>query len=186
MNELPAVLPLELPGYSIRDYTEDDVEDLCRLASSDQVWRQLGGAFPHPYTRADAWAWLDRLAHQDPTTHFAIAGPDGFCGGIGLLLHADPCRAHDAELGFWLGRPYWHRGLATAAVRAFTAWARAAFGLHRLSAQVLASNPASSRVLQKCGYRHEGTLRGAFRRDGRDHDLLLYGHLPGDGLTPKS
>jgi [ribosomal protein S5]-alanine N-acetyltransferase len=185
MSDLTAYLPLELPGYCIREYDDADAAGLCRLGASDQVWRQLGDDFPHPYTPADAAAWLDKVASQDPTTHFAIAGPDGFCGGIGILIHHDPCTAHDAELGFWLGRPHWNRGLGTAAVRAFTAWARAAFHLHRVSARVLATNPASARVLRKCGYRHEGTLREAIRKEGHLHDLLLFSHLARDGLVEK-
>jgi [ribosomal protein S5]-alanine N-acetyltransferase len=185
MSDTTAYLPLELAGYCIRDYDDGDIDGLCRLGSSEHVWRHLGDGFPHPYTRADAEAWLDKIATQDPVTHFAIAGPDGFCGGIGVLLHDDPCLAHDAEIGFWLGRPYWNRGLGTAAVRAFTAWARAAYRLHRLSARVFATNLASARVLRKCGYQHEGTLRLAARKEDRYLDVLLFGHLPQDGLTER-
>jgi [ribosomal protein S5]-alanine N-acetyltransferase len=185
MPDPKANLPLELPGYYIRDYTVADIDDLCRLGSSDQVGRHLGGSFPHPYTADDARIWLAKVAAQDPVTHFAIAGPEGFCGGIGVVLRDDPCTAHDGEIGFWLGRPYWNQGLGTAAVRGFTAWARAAFRLHRLSARVFATNAASARVLQKCGFRLEGTLRLAARKEDRYVDLLLFGHLLQDGLTEK-
>jgi RimJ/RimL family protein N-acetyltransferase len=190
MTERPVRLPLALPGYCIREHHENDADGLCRLASSDAVWRHLGARIAHPFTPDDARSWLARIASADPVTRFAIAGPEGvgpegFCGGIGIDLHQDPSTAHDGEIGFWVGRPYWNRGLGTAAVRAFTAWARAAYGLQRLSARVLATNVASARVLLKCGYRCEGTLRLAVRQDEGPVDLLLFGHLASDGLTER-
>ncbi len=97
MPDPTANLPLELAGYCIRDYVESDIEGLCRLGSSDQVWRHLGDAFPHPYTREDAEAWLEKLAAQNPRTHFAIGGPDGFCGGIGARVLRRPL--HGARRG---------------------------------------------------------------------------------------
>jgi len=170
-------LPLEIPGHCIREYRDEDVAAMCRLGSHVDVWRQMGDAFPHPYTEADAHDWLDTVAHQDRLTCFAIAAPDGLCGGIGLTLQADTVYAHDAEVGYWVGKPYWNRGIATAAVRAFTAWSQASFQLDRLTARVFAGNEASMRVLEKCGYVREGTQRRMVRKQGRVLDLHLFGWL---------
>ncbi len=175
-------LPLESPGFRIREYREDDAENIVRLGGNYQIWRHLGDAFPFPYTHEKALAWLHEVAAQDPTTCFAIADPENrLCGGVGVMLKSEPNYAHDGEIGYWLGRQYWNQGIATAAVRAFTAWVRAAYGLQRVSARVFATNTASARVLQKCGFRLEGTLRQGVRKEDRYLDLLVFGHLPGDG-----
>ena len=184
MADLTAKLPLELAGYYIRDYDESDIEGLCRLGSNDQVWRHLADGFPHPYTREDAQAWLEKLAAQDPRTHFAIGGPDGFCGGIGARLLDDPCTAHDAEIGFWLGRPHWNRGSARPP-SVHSPPGRARPSGYTACRPGLRHEPRVRRVLRKCGYQHEGTLRLAVRKEGRYVDLLLFGHLPQDGLTEK-
>jgi RimJ/RimL family protein N-acetyltransferase len=87
-------------------------------------------------------------------------------------------RAGTAEIGYWLGEPFWGRGIATAAVAAFTAHAFADLGLRRVFARVLEWNPASARVLEKCGYALEGRLRRSALKDGKVADELLYARLP--------
>ena len=103
-------------------------------------------------------------------------GPGVLAGGIGLLPGED-IHILTAEIGYWLGEPFWGRGLATAAVSAFTAHAFANLGLRRVFARVLDWNPASARVLEKCGYVLEGRLRRGAIKDGKVVDELLYAKL---------
>ena len=79
-----------------------------------------------------------------------------------------------AELGYWLGEPYWGRGVMTEAVRAFTDWSFARFALHRIYAVPYATNPASARVLEKAGFTCEGRMRRSVIKLGQVLDQLLY------------
>ncbi|HEX8558656.1 MAG TPA: GNAT family protein, partial [Pyrinomonadaceae bacterium] len=134
--------------------------------------------FPHPYTPAAARAWLGFVAQKTPETDFALAVGGEAAGGIGITLREDVAR-RSAEIGYWMGRAHWGRGLATAAVRALTDWAFAHFDLCRLDASVFDWNPASARVLEKAGYVLEGRLRKSATKDGRTIDQLLYARVLG-------
>lgn len=174
-----SALHLDLGGLAIRGWRAEDAAAIARHADNRAVWRNLRDAFPHPYSAADARTWIDLARGQDPVTHFAIASPHEAIGGIGVRLGDDVFRL-SGEIGYWLGEAFWGRGIATRAVRAFTAEAFSRFALERLWAGVFEWNVASARVLEKAGYRREGTLRRAVFKDGRFADQLLYARLRGD------
>jgi RimJ/RimL family protein N-acetyltransferase len=167
---------LDLSLCTIRDWDARDAPALARHANDRSVWRNLRDAFPHPYTLADAERWIRAATGAQPVTNFAIAVRDEAAGGIGIILGQD-VYARTAELGYWLGQPFWGRGIMTEAVGAFTEYAFAHFALHRIAARVFEWNPASARVLEKCGYRLEGRCRRAVTKDGRTMDELLYAVL---------
>src|SRR5262249_11503976 len=99
-------------------------------------------------------------------------------GGIGATLGTDVAR-FSAEVGYWLAEPYWGRGICTEAVRAFTADLVSRFRLVRVFALPFARNVASARVLEKAGYRLEGTMRQAVVKESVVMDQLLYAFVPG-------
>ena len=106
------------------------------------------------------------LAVENPETMFAITVSDVVVGGIGVKLRDDVERG-SAEVGYWLGEPYWGRGITTRALAAFTRFAFTAYDLERLYAVPFAVNPASCRVLQKAGYRLEDACAGAPSRTAK-------------------
>lgn len=173
MRGLP--LPLAIPGYELREFHGTDIPRMCALADDEEVWRSLTDLFPRPYDVEAALHWVTRQADIDPPQNLVIAGPDGLVGGVGVLLSEVPNFAHDGELGYWLGRSYWGRGLTSAAVRAFVEWAGPPHGLLRFSARIFAGNTASIRVVEACGFTHEGVLRQAVRKEGKLLDMDLYG-----------
>ena len=147
---------------------------LVKHANDRDVWLQLRDRFPYPYTETDARVFLEHLRHADPLTHFAIEVDGEAAGGIGLDPQVD-IHAISAELGYWLGRAVWGRGIATAAVRALTGFVFEHDRWRRLFAGVFSTNPASMRVLEKVGYRREGVFRQAVIKDGRVLDQIIYG-----------
>ena len=165
---------LELPGgHHIRSYRTGDKPALVAYADNRNVSRNLRDRFPHPYTPEVADWWLKHVAAEEPQTSFAIATTEELIGGIGIELGED-IHHRSGEIGFWLGEPFWGRGIVTAAVTAFTPWVFERFDLLRIWAGVFEGNRASARVLEKAGYAFEGRHRGAVVKDGRVLDELVY------------
>ncbi|HEX6986895.1 MAG TPA: GNAT family N-acetyltransferase [Planctomycetaceae bacterium] len=157
----------------IRPWRGDDLPALLRYADNPKVAANLRDRFPHPYTEADARAWLAFVAADAEGVHLVIEVAGGFAGTIGLEPQKD-VNAGTAEIGYWLGEPFWGRGIATAAVRALTRHALTTLGYRRLFATALMTNAASRRVLEKAGYRLEGVLRRSAVKNGRVLDQALY------------
>lgn len=167
----------------VREWQESDAEALVPQANDRRVWLGLRDAFPHPYGIEDARRFITMAREMAPRTFFAIEEAGRLAGGIGYTLHPDVERI-GAEVGYWLGHEFWGRGIATAALRLVTGHAFAAHPeLRRLHAVPYASNPASARVLEKAGYRLEGTLRQSAIKDGRVLDQWMYAILR-DELAP--
>lgn len=172
-REFEALTTHEAPLAVVRTWQDDDRASLVRHANNRRVWRNLKDRFPHPYTDEDAAAWLALARSDSDKTGFAIE-IDGACaGGIGLVPLAD-VHARCAHIGYWLGEPFWGRGIMTAVVRAVTNHALSERGFLRVEAPVFAWNPASMRVLEKCGYVREGVLRKSVFKDGEVIDSVLY------------
>ena len=166
----------------MRSFRDTDAPELARLADSRRVWQQLRDRFPHPYTIDDARRFITLALGEIPETMFAITVNDVSVGAIGVVLHDDVERC-SGEVGYWLGEPYWNRGIATRALTGFTPFAFATYDLERLYAVPFASNSASCRVLEKAGYRLEGRMRRSAIKDGLVQDQFLYAILRGDGAT---
>jgi [ribosomal protein S5]-alanine N-acetyltransferase len=157
----------------LRPWNEGDGHSLVRHANNHEVWRRLRDRFPHPYTHADAEQWIAIVRRQEPQTHFAIEAHGEAAGGIGLELGSDIER-RSAEIGYWLGEAFWGEGITTAAVRALTGYGFEALNLTRIFAVPFASSSASIRVLEKCGYIREGTMRRSAIKEGVVIDQVLY------------
>lgn len=94
-------------------------------------------------------------------------------GSIGLFLGSDVYR-RSAELGYWLGEPFWGRGIMTAAVETMCREGFAAWDIVRIHAEAFARNAASRRVLEKAGFALEGTLRRSVYKNGEMLDSCIY------------
>lgn len=168
----------ELRGKRVllREWRWSDEDDLVRLAGDRDIWRNLRDRFAHPYTHEAAQAWLTQAIPHGVGTNFVVEVAGQFAGGCALHPQEDVYR-HSAEVGYWLGRPFWGQGLATEAIQTLSAYAFAQFDFARLFAGVFAWNPASCRVLEKSGFVLEGRLRNAVFKDGVLVDQLMYGRL---------
>ena len=166
---------MEIPagGCVLRPWRDGDEPALVKYANNRNIWINLKDIFPYPYTMENAASWVQLQQGRDPPTDLAIASADEAIGAIGLRLQSDVYR-RSAEVGYWLGEPFWGKGIATHALRAMTEYAFATFDLVRLYALVKEWNPASTRVLEKCGFTLEGRLRKSATKDGQTIDVFLY------------
>ena len=170
---------------TVRPWQRQDAEALVRNANNPNVARQLRDRFPHPYTMSAARAFLDDVVTVRPVTNFAIEVDGLPAGGIGFAAGTDVER-FSAEIGYWLGEPFWHRGIVTEALSLVTEYAFARMNLLRLFALPFADNPASARVLEKAGYVREGLLRSASVKFGRPKDQYIYARINSRWESPAS
>ncbi len=161
----------------LRPFVLSDADDVQRLAGDERIAATTNHV-PHPYRDGVAEAWIS--THQprfDEGTlrSFAItlAASGELVGAIGLAI--DP-QALTGELRYWVGVPYWASGYCTEAARAVL---RHGFsiGLRRIHARCVATNVASSRVMEKLGMTREGTLRQHVVKRGVRHDMVCFGML---------
>jgi RimJ/RimL family protein N-acetyltransferase len=162
---------------TLRAWRRSDIPSLLRYANNRKIWQNLRNIFPHPYTQAEAERWIAICeSNQGPTTSFAIVLRGEAIGGISYRL-LDDVNCKTGVIGYWLGEPFWGRGIATAALTQATDIAFRTFPLERIEATVFEWNPASARVLEKAGYVFEARMRRSIFKDGRVADSLLYARL---------
>jgi RimJ/RimL family protein N-acetyltransferase len=174
----------------LRPFAHEDIPTIARLAGTREV-SSMTANIPHPYTERDARDFLARASDEfqsGQSMTFAICvSPAGevspardvsatreLIGAVGLILA--PAH-HRAELGYWIGVPFWGNGFATEAAGAVVAFGFETLGLHRIYAFRFAENVASGRVLTKIGMRHEGRSREHVKKWDRFIDLENYGLL---------
>jgi [ribosomal protein S5]-alanine N-acetyltransferase len=167
---------LKLATCDVRSWQTSDVESLTRYANNRNIWKNLRDAFPNPYTRHDAREFIRAIRLRDPETTFAIALDGEAVGSIGYVMHSDVERV-SAEIGYWLGEPFWGRGILTDALKGVTSYAMKTHGLTRIYALPFSWNTASCRVLEKAGYVLEARLRCSAIKAGELTDQMQYAFI---------
>lgn len=176
MNEQPVLMTDRL---LLRPFTLKDAPVVRRLAGDYEVAsRTLDIPYPYPDGAAEAWIATHKSEfRKGKSAVYAVTRirEGDLVGAVGLV--AIDRRHGRAELGYWVGRPYWDRGYATEAARAVIECGFSALGLHRVYAMHLSRNPASGRVMEKCGMVHEAHLREHGRRGEVYEDIDVWGIL---------
>lgn len=181
-------MEIRLTKSLLRPLTENDAASIAHHANNRNVWRNLRNAFPQPYSKQDALEFIGRINEQPGPPVLAIEVDGLVVGTVGVRLKED-IETGSAEVGYWLGEEYWGRGITSEAVKAIVDYALSTYELHRLDAWVYAWNPASARVLEKCGFQLEGVARRSAIKDGQITDRWLYAYLPdgaGNGSSNSS
>jgi ribosomal-protein-alanine N-acetyltransferase len=161
---------LTTPRLTLRPFQTADAPDVQRLAGAREIALNTLH-IPHPYPDGAAEAWIS-MHGAGPERVFAIAHKQELIGAIGFIIDAQNERA---ELGYWIGVPFWGHGFATEAAAAIVTYGFDDCNLHRIYAQAFSRNPASARVLQKVGMHHEGTLHHHLKKWDEYLDVDYYG-----------
>ena len=160
---------------TLRPLVPDDAPVVQRLAGEKDI-ASTTRLIPHPYPPGAAEQWigtLPELYQRAEAINWGIALDSGpILGTIRLVLNAVD---NHAEMGYWVGKPFWNNGYCTEAARAVTTYGFDVLSLERIFANYLARNPASGRVLTKLGMQQEGLLRRHRRKFGRYEDLIVCG-----------
>jgi len=172
---------LECPQCVVRDWSLGDKDALVHVANSRAVWRNMTDMFPYPYGEVEADAWFSFLAGMPEPTHWVIEVDGRVAGGIGVEI-GEGVFSRSANFGYWLGEPFWGRGIMTAAAQMVAPYAMAQFNLCRLEADVFEWNPASMRVLERCGFVREGVSAASVLKDGQVIDRVVYALVSRSGV----
>lgn len=165
---------LETPRLALREFSEGDVSELVPLIGAREV-AATTLRIPHPYEEKHAREFLASQAKEkELRLGIRLRGGGRLVGGIGLHPEMEQ---HRAELGYWIGVPFWGNGYATEAAREVVRYGFEELKLNRIFATHFVGNDASARVLQKIGMRYEGCMRQAVFRWGKFIDLKLYAIL---------
>jgi [ribosomal protein S5]-alanine N-acetyltransferase len=164
-----------------REFTQGMAPDVQRLVGDWEVIRTLlGVTYPYKDGMAEEWIATHRPTYEAGervTWAIVLRVEKTLIGSITLHLHP----IHDnAELGYWIGRPYWGCGYATEAAREVVRHGFEDLGLHRIGANHLGSNPASGKVMRKIRMTHEGTRPEHYKQWGGYEDRVEYGLLARD------
>ena len=157
---------LETKRLLLRSFRHADADEFARL-SGDWAVASMTSDIPYPFSPAQAVSWLKPVRGE---VRFGIELEGQLIGGVGFYRRPSGV----AELGFWLGRPWWGYGYATEASRAVV---HHGFGNSRLpafSSAHFTDNPASARVLAKLGFEPKGRGRIACAARQRDVEVVTY------------
>lgn len=175
MQDLPTITTERLV---LRPFALSDAADVQRLAGHPAV-ADTTLSIPHPYPDGAAEQWISGHAERFQQREILVLAvtlraTGELAGAISLTLRDSDYRA---ELGYWMGVPYWNHGYCSEAARALVAYGFEQMGLHRIYAHHLTRNPASGRVMQKAGMTYEGTQRQHIKKNERYEDVACYGIL---------
>ena len=162
----------------LRSFVREDAAAIVRLAGAREI-ALTTMQIPHPYSEEDARTFLakageDFVAGRAVSFAICLASTGELFGAVGL--HIGEAHKH-AELGYWIGVPFWDKGYATEAASAAVGFGFETLRLNRIFAHHFAGNTGSGRVLEKIGMRHEGRFRQHIRKWDRFIDIENYGIL---------
>lgn len=175
---MAAIKPIPGIKINLRPITKDDAASIYKYARNRSISRYT--FLPHPYTRKDADEWVITSTERNASGIDFNMGIELPASGeiIGMIsLNNIDVINRNAELGYWLGKPFWGKGYVSEAIELLVNHSFRRFKLNRIYARVMRPNTVSAHLLEKCGFTYEGTLRKNIKRNGRYLDELRYGLL---------
>ena len=165
-------------NMAIREWNISDAESLSEMLNNKKILNNLRDGLPYPYTEKDAKEYIEamRSADKNKTFAFAITVEDKAVGSIGVF-RCENIHCRTAEMGYYVGEPYWGKGVATSAVKQVCDYIFQETDIIRIFAEPFAYNAASCRVLEKAGFTLEGVLRSNAVKNGNILDMKMYSRV---------
>ncbi len=158
---------------TIRKFRRNDKFRMAEIANNEKVAVNLRDAFPSPYSVEDAQKFISMCLGQEPYQVFAIEYQGEYVGNVGLHRQNDVYRK-TAELGYFIGEAYWHKGITPRAVNLICEYGFRELDVIKIFSGVFSFNTASQRVLEKCGFEREAVLKNAVIKNGKIWDEIRY------------
>lgn len=172
MKQFPTLTTSRL---SLEEVRTSDIPAIIQYAGDERIARTTL-SMPHPYTEKDAILWLNKARQGFETGEHYIFGirlalTGEFMGGIGLVVNK---RFNKAEIGYWIGLPFWNKGYMTEATGALLKFGFEEVGLNKIYAQFLEENPASGKIMIKNGMIKEAELVDHIQKYGEYKTSIQY------------
>ncbi len=172
---------------SLRTLTLRDSKELADKINDKDIARWTSN-IPHPYSEKDALKYIkecQKKRQRGEAYQFCIISEDNqLVGGIGIF--SIDKKNKNAEIGYWIAKDYWGKGIATEAVSLMLDFGFSELNLHRVYARVLGENIGSQKVLEKSGFTFEGNARKSEFKNNKWNDMLNYGILNKEHKKKKS
>lgn len=149
----------------LRKWKREDAQQLAALANNKNIWLNVRDRFPHPYSVLNALQWMEQHKNEQPQQHFCIEYKRSVAGGAGIIVKDDIYKK-SIEIGYFIGEPFWNKGIATKAVNLLLHYIAHNFDVVRIYAEVFEHNKASMNVLLKNGFYLEGIRKNAVIKNG--------------------
>ena len=159
----------------IRHWEIGDTPELAKALNNRNIQNNLRDGLPYPYTENDAIIFIKAMlnADQNKTFAFAITLDAIVVGSIGVF-RKDNIHFRTAEMGYFIAEPFWGKGLGTSAVKQVCRYIFEHTDIIRIFAEPFAYNTGSCRILEKSGFKDEGTLRRNAVKNGKIIDMKMY------------
>lgn len=149
----------------LRGFKNSDKNRLSELCNNKKIWDNLRDYVPFPYSDQNAEDFIKNCQQEDPQVTFAIEYKGEFVGSIGLAPKTDVYKL-TAEIGYWIGEPYWGQGIATKAVNLIVDYGFDKLNLVRIYTGIFDFNKASQRVIEKAGFKFECIFEKSVYKNG--------------------
>lgn len=162
----------------IRYWRFEDAHDLAEAINNKKILDNLRDGVPFPYTVKDAKEFIAAMLNADKEMiyAFAITVNDKAIGSIGAFRQAN-IHSRTAEIGYYIAEPYWGKGIGASALKQTCDYIFGKTDIIRIFAEPFSHNTASCRILEKCGFQYEGTLRKNAVKNGIVTDMKMYSIL---------
>lgn len=158
---------------ALRRFKQEDASFMANLANNAKIASNLRDGFPHPFTLVNALSFIEKANAQQPQMIFAIEWDGKYVGNLGIHPK-DDIYSQTAEIGYFIGEPFWGNGIASKAIGIAIEKAFNEFNLIRLEAGVFEHNIPSMRVLEKNGFFKEGIAQKVAVKNGKILDEHRY------------
>ncbi|GEN72124.1 GNAT family N-acetyltransferase [Chryseobacterium lathyri] len=173
LKEFPAI---ETERLILSQLKEEDLPFVTEYLQ-DKIFSDVTSNIPYPYTGEHARFWMKMSweSFENNTGYtFAVRNKEGqILGAIGLHDRDDD----KAELGYWMGKPFWNKGYITEAATALIDFGFNELQINKIYATYFLDNPASGRIMEKIGMEKEALLKQHLKKDGKYIDVMMYSIL---------
>lgn len=161
--------------FELRDWKIGDGESIVKYANNPRIAKNLRDAFPHPYTLDDAHYFINQCIYRDVRKQLikAIVVDGEPVGSVSLNTQKDISRK-SALLGYWLGEPFWGKGIMNKAIKEVCQLGFEKLDIVRIFARPFADNMASRKTLEKVGFELEGISKKGVYKNGEIKDGSIY------------
>ncbi len=159
--------------FTIRPWHISDLNSLLKYADNWNIAKNMANIFPYPFTENDGKKFIEIATKDNPIHIFAIDIKGEAVGGIGINPQTD-IFIKNAELGYWLGEPFWGQKIISNAVSQMIDFGFSTYDIDRIFARPFGTNIASQKILEKNNFKLEGRYEKVLFKNGEYFDELIY------------